>query len=399
MRQALLRRSLPVLIALAAFFGGRAANAQSFDPNIVSRVDSFIPPPQQTVLPTKTQKVPVKKTEEVTVTVTEKKDLTLEEREAKAKDMGIVVPLGLRSPNARRAYLNMRRVPTQVVTHVRKRKSRTITTIVEKKEPRKIVVRGGASGGYNYASNANQTNIAIIADSIDSQNANILVLVPAGREEDTVSFLFGSTDTRYAGLNSSSFDALNGSIIYTRLLGRRQTMAGVNTGGTATTDILTVRSRRHRGLRAGLRRGGNLDRHPVDRLVALKYRARQQIVRREGERVLLLLCRRRRSAKPDEWLGRNRHHDRLASASQGPLALGDRQRAGRCVLGLSGRSAGSHLHRLGQFQLALDAGCHLERGREVHAANLLALRPRLERLQPGPSRIVQHEVQLGVALG
>ncbi|HLO23048.1 MAG TPA: hypothetical protein VK193_06480, partial [Methyloceanibacter sp.] len=115
------------------------------------------------------------------------------------------------------------------MSHVRKRKSRTITTIVEKKEPRKIVVRGGASGGYNYASNANQTNIAIIADSIDSQNANILVLVPAGREEDTVSFLFGSTDTRYAGLNSSSFDALNGSIIYTRLLGRRQTAEGLNT--------------------------------------------------------------------------------------------------------------------------------------------------------------------------
>jgi hypothetical protein len=131
-------------------------------------------------------------------------------------------------------------VPSQVVSHVRKRKSRTITTIVEKKEPRKIVVRGGASGGYNYASNANQTNIAIIADSIDSQNANILVLVPAGREEDTVSFLFGSTDTRYAGLNSSSFDALNGSIIYTRLLGRRQTAEGLNTGGTATTDILTL---------------------------------------------------------------------------------------------------------------------------------------------------------------
>ncbi len=62
-------------------------------------------------------------------------------------------------------------------------------------------MRGGASGGYNFASNANQTNIAIIAGSIDSQNANILVLVPAGREEDTVSFLFGSTDTRYAGLS------------------------------------------------------------------------------------------------------------------------------------------------------------------------------------------------------
>jgi hypothetical protein len=240
MRHALLRRSLLVLVVAAAVFGGQAADAQSFDPNIVSRVDSFIPPPQQTVLPTKTQKVPVKKTEEVTVTVTETKDLTLEEREAKAKQMGITVPLGLRSPTARRAYLNMRGVPTRVVSHVRKRKSRTITTIVEKTEPRKIVVRGAATGGYNYASNANQTSIDIIADSIDSENANILVLIPAGRTEDTVSLLFGSTGTRYAGLNSSSFDALNGSVIYTRLLGRRQTTEGLNTSGTAATDILTI---------------------------------------------------------------------------------------------------------------------------------------------------------------
>ena len=240
MCRALLRRSVLALAASAAVFGGNPAKAQSFDPNIVSRVDSFIPPAPQTVLPTKTQKVPVKKTEQVTVTVTETKDLTLDEREAKAKEMGIVVPLGLRSTTARKAYLNMRRVPTHVVTHVRKQKLRTITTIVEKKEPRKTVVRGGASGGYNYASNANQTNIDIIANSIDSQNANILVLVPAGREEDTVSFLFGSTDTRYANLNSSSFDALNSSITYTRLLGRRQTAEGLNTSGTATTDILSV---------------------------------------------------------------------------------------------------------------------------------------------------------------
>jgi hypothetical protein len=240
MRQALLRRSLLILVVAAAVFGGQAACAQSFDRNIVSRVDSFIPPPQQTVLPTKTQKVPVKKTEEVTVTVTETKDLTLDEREAKAKQMGITVPLGLRSPTARRAYLNMRGVPTQVVSHVRKRKSRTVTTIVEKTEPRKLVVRGTATGGYNYASNANQTSIDIIADSINSENANLLVLIPAGRTEDTVSLLFGSTGTRYAGLNSSSYDALNGSVIYTRPLGRKQMMEGLNTGGTAATDILTI---------------------------------------------------------------------------------------------------------------------------------------------------------------
>ncbi len=184
--------------------------------------------------------MPVKRTEQVTVTVEEKKDLTLEEREAKARTMGVVVPLGLRSTTARKAYLNMRGVPTHVVTKVRKQKSRTITEIVEKKEPRKTVVRGSASTGYTYASNANQTDIDIIADSIGSQNTNVLMLVPAGREEDTVSFLLGATDTRYANLNSSSFDALNGSITYTRLLGRRQTAEGLNTSGTATTDIFTL---------------------------------------------------------------------------------------------------------------------------------------------------------------
>jgi hypothetical protein len=240
MCQALLRRSCLALTAVAALFGVNPAAAQRFDPNIVSRVDSFIPPAPQTVLPTKTTKVPVKKTKQVTVVVEEKTDLTIEERETKAKAMGIVVPLGLRSTTARKAYLNMRGVPKQIVTHVRKQKSRTVTEIVEKKEPRKTVVRGSATGGYNYASNANQTNIDIIADSIDSQNANVLVLVPAGREEDTVSFLLGSTDTRYADLDASSFDALNGSVTYTRLLGRSQTAEGLTTSGTATTDILTL---------------------------------------------------------------------------------------------------------------------------------------------------------------
>jgi hypothetical protein len=42
----------------------------------------------------------------------------------------------------------------------------------------------------------------------------------------------------------------------------------------------------------------------------------------------------------------------------------------------------------GNFSGLWMPGCHLERGREVHAANLFALRPRLERLQRGPSRIV-----------
>ena len=243
------------LVAVSRFFwrkGSKRAKLRS--QIIVSRVDSFIPPPQQTVLPTKTQEVPVKKTEEVTVTVTEQKDLTLEEREAKAKQMGIVVPLGLRSPTARRAYLNMRGMPTQVVTHVRKRKLRTITAIVEKTEPRKIFVTGGASGGYNYASNANETSIDIIADSIDSENANILVLVPQAARKTRSRFFFGSTDTRYVDLNSSSFDTLNSSIIYTRLLGHSQTMAGLNTPGTATHRHLDPRSRRHLGLRAWFRR-------------------------------------------------------------------------------------------------------------------------------------------------
>ncbi|MGZ8400825.1 MAG: hypothetical protein ACXWVI_05965 [Methyloceanibacter sp.] len=237
---ALLRRSLLALVAAAAGFGGKAAIPQGFDPNIVSRVDSFIPTSPETVLPTRTERVPVKRTEQYSVVVEEKKTLSLAEREAKAKAMGVVVPLGLRSTTARKAYLNMRRVPTQVVTKVRKQRSRTVTEIVEKKQPRKTEARGIASASYTFATNANQADLDIIADSIGGQNANLLVLVPAGREEDTVSFLLGPTAVRYATLDSSSFDALNGSISYTRLLGRRQTASGYTTGGTATTDLLTL---------------------------------------------------------------------------------------------------------------------------------------------------------------
>ena len=237
---ALLRRSVLGFAAIAAVSSGNEAAAQSFDPNIVSRVDSFIPTSPQTVLPTKTEKVPVKRTETVTVTVEEKKDLTTEEREALARTMGVVVPLGLRSTTARKAYLNLRQVPTTKTVKVKKQKKRTFTEIVEKTLPRKTTVNAIASGSFTYSTNANQADIDIIADSIDSQNGNLLILMPAGREEDTVSFLLGPSAVRYATLDSSSFDALNGSITYTRLLGRRQTAEGLTTGGTATTDLLSI---------------------------------------------------------------------------------------------------------------------------------------------------------------
>lgn len=240
MLRALLRRSVLAFVAAAAGLGGNEAAAQNFDPNIVSRIESFIPPSPETVLPTKTKKVPVKRTEQVSVTVEEKKELSTAEREAKAKEMGVVVPLGLRSTTARKAYLNLRNVPTYRVIKVRKQKTRVITEIVEKKVPRTTVVRAIASTGYSYATNANQVNVGITPDSIGNQSGNLLILVPAGREEDTVSFLLGPSAVRYATLNSSSFDALNGSITYTRLLGRRQTASGLSTGGTATTDLLTI---------------------------------------------------------------------------------------------------------------------------------------------------------------
>lgn len=239
MFRGLLRRSVLGFAAVTAVSSGNAA-AQSFDPNIVSRVDSFIPTSPQTVLPTKTEKVPVKRTETVTVTVEEKKNLTTEEREALARTMGVVVPLGLRSTTARKAYLNLRKVPTYKTVKVKKQKQRVFTEIVEKKLPRKPTVNAIASGSFTYATNANQADIDIIADSIDSQNGNLLILMPAGREEDTLSFLFGPSAVRYATLDSSSFDALNGSITYTRLLGRRQTAEGLTTGGTATTDLLSI---------------------------------------------------------------------------------------------------------------------------------------------------------------
>jgi hypothetical protein len=238
-RALLLRRSLLALGAIALVFANEAA-AQSFDPNIVSRIESFIPPSPETVLPTKTKKTAVKRTETKTVTVEEKKELTDAEREAKAKEMGVVVPLGLRSTTARKAYLNLRNVPTYRIVKRQKKTTRTITEIVEKKVPRKTVVRGIASTGYSYATNANQLPVGIVPDSIGNQNGNVLILIPAGREEDTLSILLGPTAVRYATLTGSSFDAANASLTYTRLLGRKQTAEGLATGGTARTDLLTI---------------------------------------------------------------------------------------------------------------------------------------------------------------
>src|SRR3989337_240331 len=170
MFRALLRRSVLAFVAAAGVLGGNEAAAQSFDANIVSRIESFIPPSPETVLPTKTKKVPVKRTETTTVTVEEKKELSTAEREAKAKEMGVVVPLGLRSTTARKAYLNLRNVPTYRLIKVRKQKTRVITEIVENKVPGKTAVRGTASAGYTYATNANQAEIDIIPDSIGNQS-------------------------------------------------------------------------------------------------------------------------------------------------------------------------------------------------------------------------------------
>ena len=120
MLRALLRRTVLGFAALAAVSIANAAKAQGFDPNIVSRVDSFIPTSPQTVLPTKTEKVTVERTETVTVTEEQTKELTTEKREALARKMGITVPLGLRSTTARKAYLNMRQVPTTKTVKVKK---------------------------------------------------------------------------------------------------------------------------------------------------------------------------------------------------------------------------------------------------------------------------------------
>src|SRR3990170_8298533 len=399
MFRALLRRSVLAIVA-AAGLGGNEAAAQSFDANIVSRVESFIPTSPETVLPTKTKKVPVKRKEQYSVTVEEKKELSTAEREAKAKEMGVVVPLGLRSTTARKAYLNLRNVPTYRVIKVRKQKTRVITEIVEKKVPRKTVVRGIAAAGYSYATNANQANIDIIPDSIGNQSGNLLVLVPAGREEDTVSFLLGPSAVRYATLDSSSFDALNGSITYTRLLGRRQTASGLSTGGTARTDLLTIgldgisvyepgfganqivvatpsigwsRSNIGLGNRLCGDKGSEAYCYYADISVSL------------SENVADI-------HEPDQQQRFHRGDARLAAAGQEPVAVSDGQPARGLFLRLSRRPPGSRLCRQRQPQLEPEGECDAGCRRQVHPAALHAVRPRLERvhrLSPGRA---QYEV-------
>jgi hypothetical protein len=235
-----LRGSVLGLVTAAALFSGRPAIAQNFDANIVSRVDNFIPPPKSTVLPTKTKQVEVTQTEHYTETIEETHTLTSEERDALARDLGVVVPLGLRSTTARRAYLNLRNVPTKVTKTVRKEKTRKVTKIVEKKEPRKTTASISPNLNFTYSSNANLTNIDVLADSIEGQSANLLILVPAGGDEDTVAFTLGPTAVRYVDIGANSFDAVNANITYTHLIGRRQTAPGFTTGGTATTDLFSA---------------------------------------------------------------------------------------------------------------------------------------------------------------
>ena len=106
--------------------------------------------------------------------------------------------------------------------------------------PHKTTVNAIASGGYNYATNANQADIDIIANSIDSQNANLLILVPAGRKEDTVALPVGAIggtlrDARHEFLRCAERQHHLYAAAWAEADG-----AGIATGGTARTDLLTM---------------------------------------------------------------------------------------------------------------------------------------------------------------
>jgi hypothetical protein len=235
MCRAFSRRFILFFFALSAC--ASTALGQGVDPNIVNRIDTFLPPQPQKVLPEKKEKVEVKKTEHFTEVVEEKKQLTLAEREAKAKDMGIAVPLGLRATNARSAYLNFRRVPKETVTKVTKHKTRVVTKTVEKAVPRTVHTALIGSLNDTYANNASQTPVPV-ADFTNAGSVNLQVLIPIGPQEDTIALSLGPTSVRYIDLTGDSFDMVAANVRYSKVLGTSYS-SEYKTGGTGTTDILS----------------------------------------------------------------------------------------------------------------------------------------------------------------
>jgi len=245
---------------------------------------------------------------------------------------------------------------------------------------------GGIAGSnYNYATNANQADVDIIPDSIGSLNANLLILVPAGREEDTVSFLLGPSAVRYVALPSSSFDALNASVTYTRLLGRKQTAPGYNTPGTAWTDLLTIgidgTSVYEPGLgpeqitiaspsigwsRSNIGLGNKLCGDKGNEAYCYYLRYLGVAVGSAG-----------RHSEPDRHGRGPCRYGRLASADQESVVVGDGQFAGCFFLGLPRRAAGFGLCRQRQRQLGSKRKAFAWGRREVHAAAVDPVRSRL----------------------
>jgi hypothetical protein len=255
-------------IAVAGITAGFApVAAQNFDPNLVNRLESFIPEPEPTAIPRETITVPVTSQRTSVEPVPERVAVPLPQQQAEFTALPLAVQeeqLQQFLPSAEGAQLIAREItPDEALATLSDKQkgevfrgagiedfrtrvffksvTKTVTTYKKRELSPKVVATLYVNSGYGYQSNASQ-DAADIADEIAQGNATFSLKVPVGTKDDNLALSIGPTVVRYAKLDDDSSDLLTGQANYVRVLPKRF-LSAHRTSGTATQDFITVGAR------------------------------------------------------------------------------------------------------------------------------------------------------------
>jgi hypothetical protein len=218
---------------------GERVRAQDIDPNILSRVESFVPEPAPAVIPKRREVIEEKRLipgREVTRTV----PIPIEEldEQARANRPNLALPRSARTNEDKRSFYRSlglktekavtQRLPPKVVIS-----KKVVTT------PGKTEVKIVGVSAYAYESNADKVPTDPTPDSIANNNAILQIKILIGKREDTLVFFGGPTLVRYASLDTRSFDSLTQAATYTHAFEKRH-LGAFKTPGTATQDSIAV---------------------------------------------------------------------------------------------------------------------------------------------------------------
>ncbi|MEG6507428.1 hypothetical protein V6C03_00410 [Methyloligella sp. 2.7D] len=260
-----------LVVLIVPCFLAVQAEAQVNDPNLLNRLESFIPeappPTPPTRMETRTRVVP----EVVTEEVAEPEEVPLPQMEAEFVETQVEgkvpPPAGIfeMSPEAVQSayiaqavhakllpddYLTMsipakrgalvdREIKGERTRFLRKTRTIYVSKTETVAEPTKVAVSLSATSSFDWQSNANQSPDDPIEDSIANNSALLEAVFRIGKTEDTFSTVIAPSAARYSKLDGDSSDLLSGTLTYTHPFSPRY-VSQYKTDGTATIDRIAL---------------------------------------------------------------------------------------------------------------------------------------------------------------